>query len=209
MFESLTAVIVLIVFLVPGYIWRTVEGRFVALDRESKWEMLALGFLTRSTIIYLPILPSLYLSWLDKWHEHHPWLTSLLSLLWLILIPTVLGVFTGFGRQKRWLEKFLGWAGLSSFNPIPNAWESYFSQAPNSWIIVTLKNGQRVYGYFGDGSYASSDPKNRDIYVAKTVVVENGQYRLVENTGGVYVPASEILTVEFINEGESGDATRT
>ena len=202
MFQSLAAVVVLVVFLVPGYVWRAVEGCLVSLQREAKWEMLALGLLTRSTIIYLPLLPFFYLLWLEKWHEQNPGRTCFLALLCLVVLPSLLGLFTGVAKQKRLVGRFLNLIGVPAFNSIPSAWESYFSQAPSSWMIVTLKNSQRVYGYFGPGSHASSDPTAHDIYLSHTVALTDGRFQLVGNTGGVYVPASEILTLEFIKEGE-------
>jgi hypothetical protein len=39
--------------------------------------------------------------------------------------------------------------------------------------------------------------------MSHTVSAANGSFHLVENTGGVYVPASEILTIEFIREKPS------
>ena len=60
MFETFSAVLLLIIFLVPGFVWRTVEGQLVYLDKGLEWEKFALGLLTRSTFTYLPLASLFY-----------------------------------------------------------------------------------------------------------------------------------------------------
>ena len=66
----------LIVFLVPGFVWRTVEGQFVYLDRRLEWEKMALGLLTRSTLLYLPYAAILYKAWQLKVYDSAPYTVS-------------------------------------------------------------------------------------------------------------------------------------
>lgn len=63
MFETVSAAIIFIVFLVPGFVWRTVEGQFVYLDKRLEWEKLTLGLLTRSAVVYLPVAGLIHRGW--------------------------------------------------------------------------------------------------------------------------------------------------
>jgi hypothetical protein len=201
MFETLTAVGVLIVFLVPGYLWRITEGQLVYLDRKLEWEKFAFGLLTRSTIIYLPWIPVLYRGYSDAWYDTAPWWTLLFCILIAIIQPVLFGALWGGIRQKgydRVIFTKIGWKTFEQSHA-PTAWDALFSQVPESWIIVTLKDGTKVKGWFGRESHASSDDGQRDLFISHVLYQrDDGQEEVVQNTGGVYINADEIKTVEFI-----------
>jgi hypothetical protein len=71
-FATFGSVLMLVVFLVPGFVWRTVEGQFIYLDKRLQWEKFALGLLARSTIIYVLFATAIYQAWQEKWFEIHP-----------------------------------------------------------------------------------------------------------------------------------------
>lgn len=74
-----------------------------------------------------------------------------------------------------------------------------FSLQPESWIIITLKDNTKVKGWYGVESHASSDDDHRDLFVSHVISQrEDGQEEVVKNTGGVYISADEIRTIEFI-----------
>jgi len=200
-FETLTAVGILIVFLVPGYLWRVTEVQLVYLDRRLEWEKFAFGLLTRSTIIYLPWIPVLYRGYANAWYDTAPWLTLLFCVLIAIIQPVLLGALWGGIRQHGYDRKaftMLGWKTFEQSHA-PTAWDALFSQRPESWIIVTLKDGTKVKGWFGLESHASSDDGERDLFISHLLYQrEDGQEEVVQNTGGVYITADEIKTVEFI-----------
>lgn len=219
MFETFAAVMMLIVFLVPGYIWRTVEGELVWLDRRLEWEKFALGLLARSTFIYLPWFPLLYRIWTEQWYDTHPFQTAGLAVLFILVLPVVEGFIFGYARQQAWFEKIQQWlqkcAGnkfcpawvkklldfnLFEQNSVPTAWDSAFTEIKPCWIIVTLKDGGKVYGFLGQGSHVSSDQGERDIFVSHTVVKKEDKLEIVPNTAGVYIKHDEIKTIEFIKQ---------
>lgn len=205
MFESLTAVGILIVFLVPGYLWRGTEGQLIYLDRKQEWEKFAFGLLTRSTIIYLPWIPFLYRGYSDKWYDSAPWLTLTFCVLIAVIQPILYGALWGGIRQRGLNQKVFKLIGLKTFEQshAPTAWDALFSQRPESWIIVTLQDGTKVKGWFGVDSHASSDDGQRDLFISHVLRPrEDGQEELVQNTAGVYVSASEIRTIEFIKHAE-------
>ena len=188
MFATLTAVILLIIFLVPGFVWRTVEGQLVYLDKRLEWEKFALGLLSRSAFVYLPFAPLIYRGYRANWIERYPLYTSAAAVGFLILLPTVWGSFAGTARQKG-----IGVAiklSLKTFEQhhIPTAWDFLFSKIKPAWVVVTLKNGNKIYGYLSQASYISSDAAERDIYISHTLrVLDIGEIEFVPGTQGVYI----------------------
>jgi hypothetical protein len=59
-----------------------------------------------------------------------------------------------------------------------------------------------VRGWFGVGSHASSPEEGQcDLFVSHVLIEgTNGQEEFVKNTGGVYISADEIKTIEFIKD---------
>lgn len=163
MFETISAIMMLIVFRVPGYIWRTVKGQMVYLDRRLEWQKFALGLLTRSTIVYLPWSPLLYRVWTGKWYDTHPRLTAALAVVFLLLLPTIQGFIFGCAKQENWFHRAKNhliqrgvkkswpkWIVASlNFNlfekdSVPTAWDSLFSEPVPCWVIATLKDVSKV-----------------------------------------------------------------
>ena len=211
MIEIINSVFLIIIFLVPGFIFRSVEGQFVYLDKRLQWERFALGLITRSTLTYIPFSPWLYQIWTLKYYEEDPFTVALIVLTLLFIMPSILGFLVGVVRQKKWANRFLFLCGFQTFekHQIPSAWDHLFSDIASSWIIVRLKDGELVRGFLGEHSYFSSDPEERDIYISHVLTENNnGSLAFVNNTKGVYLKGDDISTIEFIENNEAEqDAT--
>jgi hypothetical protein len=202
MFETFLAVMLLIIFLVPGFIWRTVEGQFVYLDRRLEWNKLALGLLTRSTLLYLPYAALLYKAWTLKVYDTAPITVGWVAAALLVVLPSSLGFFVGRIRQGQFTVQCLTWLGIRTFaqHHVPTAWDAVFNNVPPSWIIVTLKNGKVIRGYLGPASHISSDADIRDIYISHLLLPDQSAF--VPDTNGIYIKADEISSIELINYKE-------
>lgn len=212
MLETFTSVLMLILFLVPGFVWRTVEGQFVYLDKRLPWEKLVLGLLTRSSIIYLLWAHPLDRGWQDAWMQNPPILTGLKGIAFLLILPAVLGFVVGVIKQKKWIPWLFAKVKLGTFeqHEIPSAWDSFFSCLEPYWIVVTLKNGSKVHGFLGEASFVSSDPEDRDIYISHTLTLnENNQLEFVKDTKGVYIRGEEISVINFIQPSQTGGSHGT
>ena len=202
MFETFLAVMMLIIFLVPGFIWRTVEGQFVYLDRRLEWNKLALGLLTRSTLLYLPYAALLYKAWTIKAYDTAPFTVGWIAVALLVVLPCSLGFFVGRIRQGQLTVQCLTYLKIRTFaqHHVPTAWDAVFNNVPPSWIIVTLKNGKVIRGYLGPASHISSDADIRDIYISHLLLPDQSGF--VEKTNGIYIKADEISSIELINYKE-------
>ena len=87
------------------------------------------------------------------------------------------------------------------------AWDYVLSKGDPYWVIVTLKDGGEVAGFYGKKSFASSSPESQDIYLEERWEMngDGGLERLRTDSGGVLVAANQIRSIEFfrVNELES------
>lgn len=202
MFETFSGVLLLIIFLVPGFVWRTVEGQLVYLDKRLEWEKFAFGLLSRSTFVYLPFAPILYRLWKDRWLERHSFWASVIALGIVALLPAICGLAAGAWKQKRVGARLLEKLGLKTFEQhhIPTAWDYLFSKIQPAGVVVTLKNGSKIYGFMGTASYLSSAADERDLYISHTLQPgEHGEMEFVKNTRGIYIAAGEVSAISFTN----------
>lgn len=203
MLDTFQGFLLFIVFLVPGFIFRTIEGQFAYIDKRLEWGKFALGLLARSTVVYSIAAPWIYQIWSEHTLEPDPLLLGYLIAAVALLLPVPLGFAAGVARQFEWPRRIIEKFGLETFEAhrIPTAWDRVFSKITNSWIVVTFNDETQVYGWYGDESYVSSDPDERDLFISHVVKVsENGDKEFVENTKGVYINARDIRTIEFIDQ---------
>jgi hypothetical protein len=65
-------------------------------------------------------------------------------------------------------------------------------------VLVTLADGSSVCGLFGSESFASSAPKERDLYIQAVYRHnKNGEFQIVERTDGILIRGDAIKHVEF------------
>lgn len=85
-----------------------------------------------------------------------------------------------------------------------SAWDFYFSQRNGTWVIITLRNGDRIGGNYSENSFATSYPCKESIYLEEQWELwEKGDERKFKNkigsTGGVLVVGDNIEKIEFYN----------
>lgn len=103
-------------------------------------------------------------------------------------------------RKTNWLQNILP-------HPVEKPWDFVFGNRQTCWVIVTLKNGDKVAGMFGPSSFASSAPAEEQIYLEEQWLLndDGGFDRVAFQSSGIIILSSEILTVEFIHSGENND----
>jgi hypothetical protein len=199
-FETFAAVMMLIIFLVPGFVWKSMEGQFAYQDRRLEWQKYALGLLACSTVVYLPYAALLYKIWIIRRYIGNFSCGLVAAFLLLLVLPSLLGYLTGRSRQHQLFVRFFRWLNIETFNQhyVPTAWDALFNHVSPCWVIVTLKNGKLIRGYLGRPSHISSDPEVRDLYISHLIQPDNSG--LVKNTKGIYIKADEVSTIELISK---------
>ncbi len=117
-----------------------------------------------------------------------------------ILVPIMLALLVAFADQKRWFNRLVARLGIDAVDPSPSGWDYLFSQRRSMFVIIGLKDGSRVGGYFGPDSMASSNPSDKDIYVEKVYVIPDDAehpWSEIERSQGMLIPYDQIQYLEF------------
>jgi hypothetical protein len=79
------------------------------------------------------------------------------------------------------------------------AFDAFFSTNEPCWVIVHLKDGSRIGGYFGGDSYASAHPHSGDFYLQELWNLdENGVFDgPIANSKGAIFHRSDYVWLEF------------
>lgn len=159
--NSIQAVIVIALFLMPGFIARSVLSAIYPAPQPSD-SRLALTAITLSCLNYGIWSWLLVLSWRRHWYESAGFLAFLAVLV--LFVSPVVGTLTftkltqtDAGRRAR--ERF----GIR--HPTPKAWDYFFGKGVPCWAVITLKSGRVIGGYYGSESFASSFPHEEDLYL--------------------------------------------
>jgi hypothetical protein len=201
---DIDTVYIAIFFLVPGYIFLTFRNQFVAgQDRLGTEQLLA--FITYSALnlaLFGWILFAIP-------RRADDWVVVLTWVFVLLIGPAVLGFVSGMWTQKEWGGRLYEFFGLSLVHPTARSWDWVFHRVDPCFVLVTLKDGSQCAGYWGVNaagtqSFASSDPKERDLYISQVFEIsDEGPWRPTPKS--IFIAAGEIRTVEFIQEENSSE----
>lgn len=201
--DSLEVVFYTCTFLLPGFIIKSIIDTLVppAKHNDAKYFFSCLSY----SIVNCAICSWAYLL-LNKISANHPILYWILLLVATLIGATLIGIFIGFIRQKDVIEsllKKLKKIKIDKIHPVPNAWDYYFSKGKGNFIIITLIDDTKMYGWYSSKSFSSSDYEERDIYVQKG-------YNFIENnwvedneSDGFYIPKDQIKFIEFKKENNN------
>jgi len=194
---SVTAIVVIVAFLMPGFI----SNRFLAFaypNAEPSDTRIILSAVAFSCLNYALLSWLLILFWLNRWYENFGRLAALAFFV-LFVAPVLLAwlfveiVESGWGRA--WRNKL----GLA--HPLPKAWDYFFSRGRPCWVVATLKTGRTIAGYYGNNSFASSFPAEEDLYLEKlcTLTPEGLIVDIHPQSAGGIIKFDVIETLEFFD----------
>lgn len=116
----------------------------------------------------------------------------------IFVVPAVIGGLLGLNVRKGWSKALVNYFGISTIHPINCAWDWHFGKCGEGWVIVTLKDDTKWYGFLGVNSFMSSDPAERDLYIEGVYVVENEGASWTPRGNSVWIAHGEIQTLEFL-----------
>ena len=185
----------LVVFIVPGFVaWRTYQWRRP--QGEQKAADAIVDIITFSALTSLIWYKSDWSSW--------PKTTGgALSLTLEIFVTPVLIALAyqyvvEFSAARNWIT-----------SPHPRAWDFIFNALAHRktgvgqnglFLVVTLKNGDKVAGVFSEPGFASLWPYDRDLLLGPTWELTDGMpARLVAGSIGLYIDSASIETIEVFD----------
>ena len=184
-------------FLVPGFIIHWILATCIP-RRPPTAELALPRYLTLSSINYAVCSWIIYLLLYTSAFKHHPD-AKLVSWLFIILIsPLILGLLGSYGSQRQWDAKILSRFNIKALHPIPDAWDYVFSNTESVYIRVTLTDGSSVYGWYGNGSFASTEFGERDIYISSLWETNSsGMSQKIPDNKGILIKGEQIKYIEF------------
>ncbi len=114
-----------------------------------------------------------------------------------ILIPSVF--FTPAVWPLLWL-KVLKMKVIRSrtISPHATAWDLFFSSKQPGYVLVTMKDGTIVGGWYGPNSGTSTYPNPNQIYLEETWKMDGRKFVKPRiQTGGIILSATDFVTIEF------------
>jgi hypothetical protein len=121
------------------------------------------------------------------------WLYGLLiTVAGPILWPIAFRALQRFAATRRWV-----------LGPHRYAWDNYFSRNSACWMIVHLKSGQLIGGYFGTSSYATVEPESGHLYLEELWrLSESGEFiEAIRDSAGALFRPTDYDWVEMFEDG--------
>lgn len=197
-FDTATDLFFVVAVFVPGFIYDGVLSTFVPRREGRIRELILLRLFTGTAVNYAVCSPIIYLLLTGSLFTTSALLASLTWLVVIFLVPILLGLLSAKAAYEGWVQSIAAKLGLRQIHPIPTGWDWKFSRVEPCYVLVTLRDGTQLAGYFGAESMASSDPMHRDLYLERAYSIpENGPWEPVSDSEGVYVEGSQIAFIEF------------
>ena len=183
-----------LVMVVPGLISMHVY-RLLFAAKEIDWKsglVQALFYSSLNLAICLPLLVPIHQEGFIK--EHPYWYVA--GLMMVLLVLPVVWPFL-YRRLLRWR-----WLASKIQLPYPTAWDYFFDRRIPVFVLVQLRNGSKIGGYYGLQSYATSFPTEGDIYLETVYSVdEDGKFRepIVASDGAI-IRKDQYELIEFFKK---------
>jgi hypothetical protein len=202
-----TALLVLAVFVMPGFVALLVRERTYAVrGQDSQFERLV-NALYYSAIIYVIALVLGLIVGLNKhdlvrlYHGRDPLASEVGA---TVLVGIVLPIFVAeLGRCWRGTKKLRPWwlrsLRIAESHTVSSAWNQAFGRDGTAMIRATLKDGRVVGGYYGPDSLAGYSEDTQDLFIAERWSLdEDGWFvRRADLTLGVWIPRDNVASIEF------------
>ena len=123
----------------------------------------------------------------------------------------MLGLVLGINAQGDCFRRLLNFIRIFPIHPSPTAWDRKFSRTSEQWVLVTLKNGDTIAGFYGKESFTASSPNERDMYIQWIYNTDEKGSSPSTQEKSVYIGPGEISTIEFWpypDEEENGGKER-
>jgi hypothetical protein len=189
-FDSPEKVVLFLLLFLPGFISMKVYEMFTPwgkIDFTKKW---------MEAVVYSS-LNFIALSWFIVFVQTCTCLSKTLYFIDLILIGVIFPALWGYlyFRLSR-TETFAKYIK----SPYPTSWDYFFNKKEYCWVILHLKNGEKIGGKFYEKSYASAHPDKEQIYLEEVWELDKDTDEFIGpfiGTKGMLISNDEISYIEF------------
>ena len=127
------------------------------------------------------------------------WVTAVVAASVLLVLPA--GAAYGAWRwmssptRQTWLKRL----GIGRAHRFPSSWDWAFDTGQDFLLVVTLRDGTRIAGYYGTRSHSGYGTKLRDLFLEERWDISDDGRELegpVSGNLGVWISAEDIVAVE-------------
>ena len=197
-----SAVIAVLVFLLPGFVAASVfhsltsHPKLSAFDRVIQALIFTLVAQALTSIIALCFLEGTQ-GWVTEW-----------QLVFSVGIAAVIGLIAAVVSNHDIVHKPLRFLKFTRETSHPSEWSSSFSRE-NCYVVLHLEGRRRLYGWPEEWPNESSKGHFRIAEAEWLVEGEDGQKRVVaERVSAILIPADQVEMVEFMEDARSEDVEK-
>ncbi len=207
-----TAILVLAVFVLPGFVTLLLRERlYVVKGEDTPFERL-LQALFNSAIIYGVVIGVGAVFGLDKadlaeFYKGEKSLGAdlLAAAVVFLILPFALAIIGSlWAASKKLRPKFLRLVGSSEAHNVLSGWNELFSQQGEAMVRVTLRDGRVVGGFYGQGSLAGYSQHTQDLYISQRWELDADSWfaRAAPGSLGIWLPRESIVSLEVYTSEE-------
>lgn len=208
-----TALLILVGFVLPGFVAVLLKERLYEVrGEESTFDRLLTTVYYSALVYLLPVLAVVAFSLLGVLDrsglEHFTsgrsplWLSGLVGVAVLLVLPTLAAVGAWRWMNSSWRRGL--YASSDRLNPehrTQTSWDFAFNHEQDLLLVVELKDGSRVAGYYGKRSHSGYGTRTRDLFLEERwdVSSDDGSINrppVERHSVGIWVNADEIRLVD-------------
>lgn len=182
-----------IVLFLPGFISVKIYNQLVANEKYDFSKNLL-------EIVGISLFNLIFNSWLILINIEFDWIYEssfvfYISCLWIFLVaPTLYPFLVKFLLEHKDVKKYF-------ISNLKQPWDYHFSKRKSNWVIIKLKSGELIGGYYGTKSSASVYPCAESLYIQEVWLMNEKKVFLEKRSrsGGMLILTNTIETVEFID----------
>lgn len=191
---SFNKLIYFIILVFPGLVSIKVY-RLLMPAKPVDWSNALIEGLFYSVINFAIFLPLIIVIHRNSFFLQHPIWYSIFGMTILLIGPILWPMVLTIIFRSKLVSKKLQ-------IPYPTSWDYFFDKREPVFILIHLKNGKMVGGYFGTDSYATSFPNEGDIYLQTVYRVKNDssfEENPINDSKGLLIRRDEYTYLELFN----------
>ena len=184
-------VVSVLAFLLPGFAAVTIFYSLTSHPKPSDFERVvqALAFTIAAQAIASVVVYFLNLGWAEsKWPEFEEAVISFSTAIVLALIAVI-------ATNNDLPHRALRWMNITRETSFPSEWYSTFSDYAESYVVLQLKDGRRLYGWPEEWP---SSPDQGHFRLAVCEWLEGNTRQPLADTSVILVPVQEVNVVQFV-----------
>lgn len=201
-----TALLILVGFVLPGFVAVLIKERIYEVrGEESGFDRLLTTAYYSVLVWTLPTVTAVGAGVdrgdLERFFSGRSplWITALVGASVLLALPasSAYGAWRWTTSSSR--QTLLGRLGIGRAHRVPSSWDWAFETGGDLFLVVTLKDGSRIAGYYGERSHSGYGTKLRDLFLEERWDLSDNGRELegrAPGTLGVWISADEIIAVE-------------